>query len=538
MSNTAIANFYKSTTHDYESFFKNYEASAKEKEINARIKHLTDQLEEARVEMTKVQNNRYNSDFTPHGKKIIVHYSSNRSDIELYFDLFTGASTSRDYLAPNTFIIKEVNLKGGDFWVNVGYCFSLGAIVSRHYRYRIATNNASCNFIMDGEQLIPILEPDAKPVSDGNAPVYEAGMGDSAIYFISQVWDIPIENIGAKYTFRELRFALSRNKSTEIIFRTAPKSIQNALLSFKVETAEPVYKLVHLTKAEYKEASDRGILDDWMNLQSIITSAFRDDSKNYYYGNNDNMTLEDFCHYTNQEWFDIIEKAKYWDEEFEFNHVQTGGMGGNVFFNALSVYLRNTTSHRNSKFYQFYTFGKFMDYVCEETVNQGFKTLNSFMTELRDYLDMCVSMNIKPTLYSSYLKQTHDITSRNYEVKLTEEQAEMFENAYKDFKPFITKEKKYSIIRPKNADDVKHEGSALNHCVASYISRILKRNCLIVFLRKTKDTDKPLVTIEIENNAIVQARGASNRSITEDEYEAICEYAASNKLKVRVTPRD
>lgn len=538
MSNTAIANFYKSTTHDYESFFKNYEASAKEKEINARIKHLSDQLEEARVEMTKVQNNRYNSDFTSHGKKIIVHYSSNRSDVELYFDLLTGAPTSRDYLTPNTFIIKEVNLKGGDFWVNVGYCFPLGAIVSRHYRYRIATNNACCNFIMNGEQLIPILKPNATPVSDGDGPVYEAGMGDSAIDFISQVWDIPIENIGVKYTFRELRFALSRNKSTEIIFRTAPKSIQNALLSFKVETAEPVYKLIHLTKAEYKEANDRNILDDWMNLQSIVTSAFKEDSKNYYYGNNGNMTLEDFCHYTNQEWFDIIEKAKYWDEEFEFNHVEIGGYGGKVFFSTLQAYLRNNNSYRNSKFYQFYTFGKFMDYVCEEAVNQGFKTLNSFMGELRDYLDMCVSMDIKPTLYSSYLKQTHDITSRNYEVKLTEEQAEMFENAYKDFKSFVTEDKTYSIVRPKNADDVKHEGSALNHCVASYISKVLKRNCLIVFLRKTKATDKPLVTIEIENKAIVQARGASNRSITEDEYKAICEYAKKNKLKVRVTPRD
>ena len=538
MSNTAIANFYKSTTHDYESFFKNYEASAKEKELNARIKHLADQLEEARVEMTKVQNNRYNSDFTSHGKKIIVHYSSNRSDVELYFDLLTGAPTSRDYLTPNTFIIKEVNLKGGDFWVNVGYCFPLGAIVSRHYRYRIATNNACCNFIMNGEQLIPILEPNATPVSDGDDPVYEAGMGDSAIDFISQVWDIPIENIGVKYTFRELRFALSRNKSTEIIFRTAPKSIQNALLSFKVETAEPVYKLIHLTKAEYKEANDRNILDDWMNLQSIVTSAFKEDSKNYYYGNNGNMTLKDFCHYTNQEWFDIIEKAKYWDEEFEFNHVEIGGYDGKVFSSTLQAYLRNNTSYRNSKFYQFYTFGKFMDYVCEEAVNQGFKTLNSFMGELRDYLDMCVSMDIKPTLYSSYLKQTHDITSRNYEVKLTEEQAEMFEKAYKDFKSFVTEDKTYSIVRPKNADDVKHEGSALNHCVYSYLSKIIKRNCLIVFLRETKATDKPLVTIEMENEAIVQARGASNRSITEDEYKAICEYAKKNKLKVRVTPRD
>ena len=31
--------------------------------------------------MTKVQNNRYNSDFTSHGKKIIVHYLGNSVDV-------------------------------------------------------------------------------------------------------------------------------------------------------------------------------------------------------------------------------------------------------------------------------------------------------------------------------------------------------------------------------------------------------------------------------------------------------------------------
>lgn len=538
MSNTAIANFYKSTTHDYESYFTKYEPSEKENEINARIKELTDKLEEAKVEITKIQSTRYNKDFTPHGKKIVIHYSSNRSDVELYFDLFSGIPVDRDSLEPKTFIIKEVNLKGGDFWVNVGYCFSLGAVVSRHYRYKIATNNALCNFVMNGEQLIPILEPDAHPVSNGEIPAFESGMGDDATYFISQIWDVPVENIGVKYTFKSLRDTLKRNKSTEIIFRTAPKEIQETLLYRKQSTAEPVYKLVGLTKAEYKEICDRNLIANWVALQSLINSAFRQDDRDYYYGNNDGMSLEDFCHYTNQEWFDLLEKGKYWDEEFAFNHVALGGYGSNACEAALAAYLRTSSYYRNSKFYQFYTFGKFMDYVCEESINQGFKSLNAFMQELRDYLDMCVSMAIKPTLYSSYLKQTHDITARNYEVKLTTEQAEMFDRAYRDFKPYITKDKKYTIIRPKDAEDVKHEGSELNHCVASYVSKVIRKNCLIVFLRKTKDVDKSLITMEINNKAIVQARGASNRSIDEAEFVAICEYAKANDLKVRVTPRD
>ena len=530
---TNIAKFYQTKTHDYESFFKNYKSSPKEKELNSLIKELNEQLENAKVELSRVQNDCYNEDFTPNGKTIIVHYVSNRTDLNLYFDLLSGSAVDINDYDMKEILLKEISIKGGDFWVNAGYCFPLGATVSRHYKYRIAPSNLSCSFILVDEALIPILDEMAHPINKSGEEC-NFSWRDNATDFISQLYDIPREQIGVKFDFSTLKYTLRRNASTEIIFRTAPREIQGSLLNRKIEVAIPVYKILNLTKAEYKKVVELDVAQQWLTLQDYIKSAI---SENNLDNPDGECAAEDFFHYTVDEWIEIIQRSKYWDEELLFNHVQIDGNDGS-FGKCLSWYLKVGFGHRDSKFYQYYTFGKFLDYVCEEAINQGFKRLDSFIHELNDYINMCVTMNMKPTLYSSYLKQTHDVAARNYEIKLTEEQEELFENAYNDFKPFTTNDKKYSIIRPKNADDVKREGSELNHCVASYISKIVKRNCLIVFLRKTDKLDKSLITIEVEGKAIVQARGASNRSISEEEYEAICEYAKKNKLKVRVTPRD
>lgn len=533
---TNLTNFYKATTHDYDNFFNNYAENPEEKVVRKQIDKLAKELEDARAELSKLTSTRYNKDFTPSECKLLIHYSSSRSDTNLYFDLFSGSLVDINNLDKDVKIaVKEVNVKNGKFWMNVGYCFPLGATVARHYKYKINSNNDFCTTINDGECLCPILDCLSGPhYSNDNFLDCNITLRESAKEFISQMYDIPVEEVGFEGNLNSFKVCLSRNHSTEIILRTAPKDCVMLLLNKKLEKAEPVYKIVGLTKSEYKYAVEHNILRTWILVRETI-----DDSFSPKYANNGGMTESDFFHYTTQEWFDLIEKGKYWDEETRFNHLTTGEAEVNCLLYCLKAYSRsNKYWFRDSKFYKYYTFGKFMDYVCEEAINQGFSNLKTFLVELKDYLNMCETIDAKPTLYSSYLKQTHDITSRNYNIKLTDEQDELFESAYKNFVPYTTEDGEYSVIRPKDADAVKKEGSDLNHCVCSYLSKIIKRNCLIVFLRKTKNTNKSLVTIEIGDKAIVQARGASNRNITEDEYKAICEYAKKNKLKVRVAPRD
>ena len=79
---------------------------------------------------------------------------------------------------------------------------------------------------------------------------------------------------------------------------------------------------------------------------------------------------------------------------------------------------------------------------------------------------------------------------------------------------------------PKTVNEIVNEGSALNHCVAAYVSRVVDRSCIIVFLRKTDEVEKPLVTVEIspDGKQVLQSRGHSNRDLTEEEQKFLNKY--------------
>ena len=142
-----------------------------------------------------------------------------------------------------------------------------------------------------------------------------------------------------------------------------------------------------------------------------------------------------------------------------------------------------------------------------------------------------ISSNYLPkTLLEFYL--THNVTARNYKIALTEEQEVIFKNRYAEFEPF--EYENYVLIAPRTSEDVKSEGSSLNHCVASYIKDIIDGNTQIFFLRLKKEYKNSLVTVEIRGKAVVQARGASNRDLTEKEEEVLRIFCANRKLAYKV----
>lgn len=524
-----IAEFYKNSNHNYNDFFGAYVADEKIEKVNKEIKELFEQIDNKKEELTRLNTLRYNEMFTPTDKKLLLHYSPDRGNVvEAYFDIVTGFAVNVNDYDNDEIGITSVGRKAGDFQVVSGYCLPLGAVVLRYYSYKIATNNARCSFCLTKETIVPVL--------DYNSPVFDnqgnwtrrPNYFQDATEFIRKMYNLP--NYNHHVSLSQFCRYLENNKSTEVILRTAPEDSMESLLSMKVDKAEPINKILGLTKEEYDSLIEKDMLNEFIYVQSTIKSAFSETRRA-----NHDLGKDAFLHYTNEEWIDLIEKSHYWEDELRFNQVSTNGE--TPISICLSAYLRTGWHFTDAIFYKYYSFGKFMDYVCEEASNQGFQSLNSFMNELRDYLAMCDTMNVKPTLYSSYLKQTHDILARNYKIHLDEEQEAAFAAQYEDFKDYVTKDKKYAIVHPNHPEDVKQEGYALNHCVSSYLGRICKGLSKIVFLRKAQETSKSLVTIEICEKAIVQARGASNRSISQDEFAAICEYAKKNELKVKVSPR-
>lgn len=526
MSTNYIAEFYKSTEHDYKDYFKSYVDDAKIYAVDKEIKAITEQLEAKREERSRLYSQRYNEQFTPIDGRTIIHYASNRSDTELYFEAITGVPVYQESINPEDKIV-EVSTKAGSFETVVGYCFPLGSIISRKYNFKIASNNSRCSCNLVNELLIPVIDYSEDAINQNGERFTKKINSLSATEFIQKMYDIP--NFNLNLSISSFCNYLQGNASTEVILKTAPDS-ESAylLLSRSIEKAEPIYKIIGVTKAEYNTLVERGMLSDYIAIQDIIEKGLKERC-------NVDLTKEDFFHYTVADWMEIIDKAHYWETELEFNKVL---FNNSLVQEILNYYMRRIYSHAQANYYKYYSFGKFLDYISEESCNQGFTSICNFVSELKDYLRMCETMNVTPSLYTSYLKQTHDILARNYKIVITEEQERLFSERYKDFKPFTTNDSKYTIVAPHDSEDIKQEGYKLNHCVASYISKVLAGSSKILFLRKAKKTSESLITLEIINKAIVQARGASNRSINEEEYKALKEFATANKLAVMVQPRD
>jgi stalled ribosome alternative rescue factor ArfA len=100
--------------------------------------------------------------------------------------------------------------------------------------------------------------------------------------------------------------------------------------------------------------------------------------------------------------------------------------------------------------------------------------------------------------------------------------------------PFYTKleykKKPFAIVIPSGVKDIIREGESLSHCVASYVDDVIDEKCQIAFLRHAEEFDKPLITIEIRNNVLKQARGKSQKLPNEIESAFLKEWAEKKEL--------
>ena len=94
--------------------------------------------------------------------------------------------------------------------------------------------------------------------------------------------------------------------------------------------------------------------------------------------------------------------------------------------------------------------------------------------------------------------------------------------------------KKYQVVIPLDSADILDEAQQQQHCVASYVDRIVKGETNIVFIRDKEDLEKSLLTVEIRNGAIVQVRGFQNRMYTKEEYDFMVDWSKNKKLELKV----
>lgn len=89
----------------------------------------------------------------------------------------------------------------------------------------------------------------------------------------------------------------------------------------------------------------------------------------------------------------------------------------------------------------------------------------------------------------------------------------------------------FIIVAPQTPSELTREGLSLNHCVASYRERVADSQTNILFIREKNNPDKPLYTLEVNNqNRVVQVRGSNNSSPTPN-VQSFVESFKENKLR-------
>ena len=74
----------------------------------------------------------------------------------------------------------------------------------------------------------------------------------------------------------------------------------------------------------------------------------------------------------------------------------------------------------------------------------------------------------------------------------------------------------FLIKLPQTGNDIIDEGSALHHCVGSYVQGHIRGTTTILFLRKAEQPDTPFYTIEVSGGRIIQIHGFGNKWIGND----------------------
>jgi len=148
--------------------------------------------------------------------------------------------------------------------------------------------------------------------------------------------------------------------------------------------------------------------------------------------------------------------------------------------------------------------------------------IRNISRELYDYARMMKCISPKYEKYPKHFLTTHKIASRNYQRLMEKYDEQVFINRIDP-----TLEWKYGnfkFIYPKNSQDIKDEATQQSNCVASYIRDVINGKCHILFLRHADTEEESLVTIEVRNNEVVQAKGRYNRDVTVEEQEVIDKY--------------
>lgn len=488
-----LLNHPEINVEDYQITDKDHKDIAK---MSKEALELQDKIVVLQHQIASKKQELINSKYTPFCKRMGVYYSKT----QVHYSWDTG---NPEDPVEDTWYIEVSNINS-DIWIALGFDSEKGAIIYGNYKITINSQRKILRKKFVTIYALPFFENDPNcPFTNWNS---ETPLVASEI-FIKEMFGVEYQG---KKTLKQLQERFLYNLAFENIVKECPPNIVDRFLDLYFKESMPFYKMLGLSKGCLKKIKEDNLLDTEINNFFNIR-----DHRGCY---EQNEILEQ-TGLTEFSYIEMLKQCLEWEELLQFYDIRISDNKYRPNYyerNLLSSLIINWIDHKET-LTEGYSFNKFCNYVVNETVNQGYESIGGFMIELFDYLSMCKELGAIPSYDSNFLKQTHDVTARNFKVALNQMEEETFEKRYLPYKD--SKVGDYWIVVPKKSKDIKDEGNKLHHCVASYIKSIIDGKCLIFFLRKEKS--ESLVTFEVVDGKAVQVRGAKNRAATKEERDAI-----------------
>lgn len=184
------------------------------------------------------------------------------------------------------------------------------------------------------------------------------------------------------------------------------------------------------------------------------------------------------------------------------------------------IYMRHSTPHKMLKYIE----GLKSEGPCAMR--------NQEVNDYHDYLQLAAGLGYNLDddwiLYPKNLKERHDQLTEEQNERKVELEKESDDKKDRKLKRTIKRkgwtryemETEQLLIRlPKCAHEIRKEGNAQHHCVATYIDRMVAGETCILFIRKKEEPDKSYYTVEVKGDEVIQVRGKYNVAPSEDVEE-------------------
>lgn len=168
---------------------------------------------------------------------------------------------------------------------------------------------------------------------------------------------------------------------------------------------------------------------------------------------------------------------------------------------------------------------------CTSYQEEGYSDLRSFFGELND--DWAMQKRVYGEIRDRYPKNLathHRKMVLKYHLIANDIDDQKISQYYETHKSNEWKSDQYFIKAPKNVGDIVDEAQQQSNCLRSYIGSVAEGRTEIYFLRKKSDPDTSLVTVQVSNGSVVQAKSRFNKEPRYSEKMALMDWAKAKNI--------